>query len=72
MGHTHPWLALTSCYLLTLTLKLIIREYNQLIKDKSILQAEVMKEYNEGFVYKAMFTPRQDAGTQTSQAEMIW
>lgn len=40
--------------------------FTQLVKDRQILNAEVMREYDQRFVYKKLFAPTQDRGVGTS------
>lgn len=44
--------------------------YAQLVKDRMILSAEVMREYDQRFVYKKVFGVRVDRGVQTSQGQI--
>ncbi|KIK57819.1 hypothetical protein GYMLUDRAFT_46023 [Collybiopsis luxurians FD-317 M1] len=45
--------------------------YKALIKDKEILYAEVMNEYNEGFVYPRINPIRRDVAVMTHQSEVV-
>lgn len=45
--------------------------FRQLVKDRQILAAEVMKEYDKKFVYKKIFGGKVDRGVQTSQGEFL-
>ncbi|KAF8447956.1 hypothetical protein L210DRAFT_3390949 [Boletus edulis BED1] len=49
----------------------LIEAYEGLVKDKGILAAEVMHEYNEGFVYPKMNPVRRDVAVMTHESEMI-
>ncbi|EGG05316.1 uncharacterized protein MELLADRAFT_116799 [Melampsora larici-populina 98AG31] len=50
---------------------LLIKSFTQLNKDKQIIQAEVMHEYNAQFVYPRTFPLTRSIGTMTSSAEFI-
>ncbi|KAF9053678.1 hypothetical protein BDZ89DRAFT_1056254 [Hymenopellis radicata] len=50
---------------------LVVSCYNLLVKDKEIIAAGVMQEYNEGFVYPRINPIRKDAATMTHQSEMV-
>jgi hypothetical protein len=43
--------------------------YAQLVKDRMVLSAEVMREYDKRFVYKRIFGGRVDRAVQTEQGE---
>ena len=60
-----PMLHLSSAMLLTH----LALNFRQLVKDRMILAAEVMKEYDRKFVYKRIFGGKVDRGVQTSQGE---
>ncbi|BEI92659.1 uncharacterized protein CcaverHIS019_0502870 [Cutaneotrichosporon cavernicola] len=45
--------------------------FTQLIKDRMLLSAEVMREYDQRFVYKRVFAPMVDRGVGTSDAVML-
>lgn len=47
------------------------RCYTRLLKDKEILAAEVMHEYDEKFVYPHIMRVRHDVGVMTHEAEMV-
>lgn len=49
----------------------IVKFYSQLMKDKAIIQSEVMHEYNSKFVYPKAFPHTREAATMTSAAEFI-
>jgi len=40
-----------------------------LVKDRQLLSAEVMREYDQRFVYRRVFASRVDRGTQTNEGE---
>lgn len=52
-------------------LNILVHSYNVLLKDKELVAAEVMNEYNEGFVYPRVNPIRRDAAVMTHQSEMI-
>jgi hypothetical protein len=60
-------LHLTSAMLLTH----LALNYRQLVKDRQILAAEVMKEYDKKFVYRKIFGGKVDRAVQTSQGELF-
>jgi hypothetical protein len=41
--------------------------YAQLVKDRMVLSAEVMREYDRRFVYKRVFGGRVDRGVGTNE-----
>lgn len=49
----------------------LVQSYEALVKDRAILAAEVMHEYNEGFVYPRINPVRRDVAVMTHQAEMV-
>ncbi|CAE6445160.1 unnamed protein product [Rhizoctonia solani] len=49
----------------------LTRSYEGLIKDRRIIQGEVMNEYNEKFVYPRVMPVRKDACVMTHEAEMV-
>lgn len=49
----------------------IVNSYSQYVKDKAIIQSEVMNEYNTKFVYPKAFPHTREASTMTSSAEFI-
>ncbi|PLW18102.1 hypothetical protein PCANC_03467 [Puccinia coronata f. sp. avenae] len=49
----------------------IVNYFCQHVKDKEIIQAEVMHEYNTKFVYPKAFPHTREASTMTSSAEFI-
>lgn len=40
--------------------------FTQMVKDRQILNAEVMREYDQRFVFKKLFVPTEDRGVGTS------
>ncbi|KAF8582285.1 hypothetical protein K439DRAFT_1653827 [Ramaria rubella] len=45
--------------------------YSRLLKDKELLSAEVMHEYDEKFVFPHIMRVRKDVGVMTHEAEMV-
>lgn len=43
--------------------------FQQLVKDRMLLSAEVMREYDKRFVYKKVFATRVDRQVQTEEGE---
>lgn len=60
-----PLIHLTSALLLSH----LATSFSQLVKDRLVLSAEVMREYDKRFVYKRVFASRVDRSVQTSQGE---
>ncbi|KAJ8078784.1 hypothetical protein PM082_013067 [Marasmius tenuissimus] len=54
-----------------LQLNMTMKYYTHLIKDKEILAAEVMNEYNERFVYPRINPIRKDVAIMTHQSEVV-
>ncbi|KAE9396018.1 hypothetical protein BT96DRAFT_922378 [Gymnopus androsaceus JB14] len=52
-------------------LNALTQSYKLLVKDKEILHAEVMNEYNEGFVYRRLNRVMKDVATTTHEAEIV-
>ena len=61
-----PFLHLITIFLLSH----LATSYSQLVKDRMLLTAEVMKEYDQRFVYKKVFAPRVDRSVQTNEGEI--
>uniref|UniRef100_A0A0W0F965 Uncharacterized protein n=1 Tax=Moniliophthora roreri TaxID=221103 RepID=A0A0W0F965_MONRR len=57
--------------MLRVQLNVTVAYYTQLVKDKDILAAEVMNEYNEGFVYPRINPIRKDVAIMTHQSEVV-
>ncbi|KIJ69389.1 hypothetical protein HYDPIDRAFT_105983 [Hydnomerulius pinastri MD-312] len=49
----------------------LVEAYEGLVKDRGILSAEVMHEYNEGFVNPRINPLRRDVAVMTHQSEMV-
>ncbi|KAK0210762.1 hypothetical protein DFS33DRAFT_1295335 [Desarmillaria ectypa] len=54
-----------------LELNTMTASYKALVKDKEIIAAEVMHEYNEGFVYPRINPIRKDVAIMTHQSEVV-
>ncbi|KAH9484263.1 Meiotically up-regulated gene 154 protein [Psilocybe cubensis] len=54
-----------------LQLNVMTHSYTQLLKDKQIIAAETMKEYNDGFVYPRINPIRKDVAVMTHQSEVV-
>ncbi|EAU88533.2 hypothetical protein CC1G_04239 [Coprinopsis cinerea okayama7 len=66
------WITMLFCMgLLTITLNVLIFQYQMLVKDKEAIAAEVMSEYNEGFVYPRINPIRHDVGVMTHESEIV-
>jgi hypothetical protein len=63
-----PLLHLTSAVLLTY----LSQHFRQLVRDRMVLSAEVMREYDRRFVYKRVFASKVDRSCQTEEAESLW
>ncbi|KAF8894624.1 hypothetical protein BD779DRAFT_1669104 [Infundibulicybe gibba] len=57
--------------LATAQLSVLTQSYNALIKDKDIISAEVLNEYNQGFVYPRLNPIRKDVAVMTHQSEVV-
>ncbi|TFK42573.1 hypothetical protein BDQ12DRAFT_732214 [Crucibulum laeve] len=57
--------------LVGIQLNMLIHSYKSLVKDKEILSAEVMHEYNAGFVYPRINPIRHDVAVMTHQSEVV-
>jgi len=78
--HSFLWMATTSANwmwmgfvmaVVSFQLRALIRSYEALLKDKAIIAAEVLHEYDEKFVYPRINPIRKDAAVMTHQAEMV-
>ncbi|KAJ9099278.1 hypothetical protein QFC21_004159 [Naganishia friedmannii] len=68
----HPLLTPLILAIITAHLTFLISQYQWLVKDRMTLNAEVMREYDQGFVYKKLFATRMDKSVQTNEAEMLY
>jgi len=79
-AHAFLWMATTSAnWMLTLVimgivgaqLHIMTGSFEALLKDKEIIAAEVMSEYNDKFVYPRVNPVRKDVAVMTHQAEVV-
>ncbi|KAI0372873.1 hypothetical protein BV20DRAFT_990222 [Pilatotrama ljubarskyi] len=78
--HALLWTALTSANWMMMFLimfavgvqtRALSRSYEALLKDKAIIAAEVLHEYDEKFVYPRVNPVRKDAAVMTHESEMV-
>ncbi|KAI0647260.1 hypothetical protein C8Q79DRAFT_1000227 [Trametes meyenii] len=78
--HALLWMATTSANWMMMFLVMFVvgvqtralsRSYEALLKDKAIISAEVMHEYDEKFVYPRVNPIRKDAAVMTHESEMV-
>ncbi|GJE90907.1 DUF2418 domain-containing protein [Phanerochaete sordida] len=78
--HALLWIALTSANWIILSVVMVLvglqtraltKSFDILIKDRAIISAEVLHEYDEKFVYPRINPIRKDQAVMTHQAEMI-
>ena len=67
----HPFITPALHLITSFLLSHLSATYNQLVKDRMLLSAEVMREYDRRFVYKRVFGARVDRSTQTEEGEPI-
>jgi hypothetical protein len=67
IGYTNPIIALICNACITAQTIFVVKEFERLVKDRQILQREVMREYDQVFVYKQLFKTKKDASTQTNE-----
>ncbi|CAD6580584.1 MAG: hypothetical protein TREMPRED_002781 [Tremellales sp. Tagirdzhanova-0007] len=72
LTHLHPFLTPLLHLCISALLLHLATSYAQLVKDRMILSAEVMREYDRRFVYKRIFGARVDRGVGTHEAESLW
>lgn len=65
----HPFLTPLLHLAISSLLAHLATSYAQLVKDRMVLSAEVMREYDRRFVYKRIFASRVDRAVQTHQGE---
>lgn len=70
-GSTNWMIMLIVMGLIWAQLTIFVNMYTCLVKDKEIIAAEVMYEYNTGFVYPRVNPVRHDASTMTHESEMV-
>ncbi|KAH7343652.1 hypothetical protein B0J17DRAFT_713817 [Rhizoctonia solani] len=69
---SHTWfVALILMAVISGQIFALTRSYEGLIKDRRIVQGEVMNEYNEKFVYPRVMPVRKDACVMTHEAEVV-
>jgi hypothetical protein len=69
IGYSHPIIAIICNTAITAQTIFVVKEFERLVKDRQILQREVMREYDQVFVYKQLFKVKKDASTQTNEGE---
>jgi hypothetical protein len=67
----HPFLTPLLHLVVSFLLSHLATSYAQLVKDRMVLSAEVMKEYDKRFVYKRVFGSRVDRGVGTHEGELL-
>lgn len=67
----HPLLTPLIHLSTTFLLSHLATSYAQLVKDRMFLSAEVMREYDQRFVYKMVFSSRVDRGVMTNEGELV-
>ncbi|CAE6538459.1 unnamed protein product [Rhizoctonia solani] len=74
-AHALLWMIFSSqtwfVALILMAIFALTRSYEGLLKDRRILQGEVMHEYNEKFVHPRVMPVRKDACVMTHEAEMV-
>ena len=65
----HPFITPILHLVTSFLLSHLAGTYAQLVKDRLMLSAEVMREYDQRFVYKRIFGAKVDRGSQTEQGE---
>ncbi|KAI0934498.1 hypothetical protein AcV5_006325 [Taiwanofungus camphoratus] len=79
-AHAFLWMAVTSAnwmligcimFVIGVQLRALTRAYEALLKDRAIIAAEVLHEYDEKFVYPRVNPIRKDAAVMTHQAELV-
>ena len=65
----HPFLTPLLHLAISSLLGHLATSYAQLVKDRMVLSAEVMREYDRRFVYKRVFGSRVDRSVQTHEGE---
>ncbi|KAF9464712.1 hypothetical protein BDZ94DRAFT_1255737 [Collybia nuda] len=79
-AHSLMWMATGSSNWIFMIVLMVImgaqlytqtRWFNTLLKDKEIIAAEVLNEYNQGFVYPRINPIRKDVAVMTHQSEIV-
>lgn len=63
----HPFLTPILHFTSAALLSHLAASFQQLVKDRMLLSAEVMREYDKRFVYKKLFAPKVDRMVQTEE-----
>lgn len=63
----HPFLTPLLHFTSAALLSHLAASFQQLVKDRMLLSAEVMREYDKRFVYKKLFAPKVDRMVQTEE-----
>jgi hypothetical protein len=66
----HPLLTPLIHLSTTFLLSHLATSYQQLVKDRMFLSAEVMREYDHRFVYRKVFASKVDRGVMTNEGEL--
>lgn len=64
---SHPFLTPFLHLIITLQTLYLTRHFQQLVKDRQYLTAEVMREYDQRFVYPKVFAMTSDKGVMTHE-----
>nr|KIR88990.1 hypothetical protein I308_01074 [Cryptococcus tetragattii IND107] len=67
LTHINPFLTPVLHLSTTFLLSNLAQSYAQLVKDRMLLSAEVMREYDQRFVYKKIFSNKVDRGVSTNE-----
>ncbi|ORY32118.1 hypothetical protein BCR39DRAFT_587111 [Naematelia encephala] len=68
----HPFITPVLHLVVSFLLSHLAASFAQLVKDRMLLSAEVMREYDRRFVYKKVFSTKVDRGVGTHEAESVW
>ena len=68
---SHPFLTPFLHLIITLQTLYLTRHFQQLVKDRQYLTAEVMREYDQRFVYPKVFAMTSDKGVMTHEGKAI-
>ncbi|KAL0247445.1 hypothetical protein I308_104484 [Cryptococcus tetragattii IND107] len=71
LTHINPFLTPVLHLSTTFLLSNLAQSYAQLVKDRMLLSAEVMREYDQRFVYKKIFSNKVDRGVSTNESEFV-
>ncbi|PPR08095.1 hypothetical protein CVT24_010556 [Panaeolus cyanescens] len=71
MGYINWLLAIVLMFLISVQLNALVSMYTLLLKDRLILSAESMKEYNDIFVTPRLNPIRRDVAVMTHQSEIV-